>query len=185
MENMEQMRVKLVKPSMEYKESFLEAEREYTEEGKPRHSGPSMVRQELEENFGKFIEKTVNQEKGIDLPAGYVPASSLWLIDNNKFIGTASIRHTLNENLLKIGGHIGYSIRPSKRKMGYGTKILELALPEARKLGIKKVLVTCDDDNIASAKIIEKNGGVLENKIEGEYDGEIKKLKRRYWIVNK
>ena len=69
--------------------------------------------------------------------------------------------------------------------MGYGTKTLEFALLEAKKFGIHNVLITCDDDNVGSAKIIEKNGGVLENKVEGEYESEAKKLKRRYWIVNK
>ena len=109
-----------------------------------------------------------------------MPATALWLVDNGEFIGSLSLRHRLNENLLKMGGHIGYSIRPSARKRGYGTKILELALPIAKSLGIDKVLVTCDDDNTGSAKIIEKNGGVLENKVEHEG-----KLKRRYWIENK
>ena len=66
------------------------------------------------------------------------------------------------------------------RNKGYGTKILELALDEAKKLGIEKALLTCEDDNINSAKVIEKNGGVLENKVTGD-----RKLKRRYWIENK
>jgi len=117
------------------------------------------------------------QEKGLGLPTGWVPETSLWLIDEGEFVGSVSIRHRLTEKLLQEGGYIGYSIRPSKRKMGYGTKALELAIPVARQLGIEKILVTCNDENLASRKIIEKNGGVLEDV--REVSGVIK---RRYWI---
>ena len=172
--------MQLIKPAVEYKSSFLDAEKEYETEGKFRHASPGMPLEELQKDFKKYLEKSANTEKGIGLQEGYVPATALWLVDNGEFIGSLSLRHRLNENLLKMGGHIGYSIRPSARKRGYGTKILELALPIAKSLGIDKVLVTCDDDNTGSAKIIEKNGGVLENKVEHEG-----KLKRRYWIENK
>ncbi len=174
--------IKLVKPSIEYKDSFIEAIKEFqVGEGSTRFGYiQDMDIHEVENNFDKYLEKLKNGEKGVGLKEGYVPESILWLVDNGEFIGAASLRHKLNEKLLKMGGHIGYGIRPSKRKMGYGVKILELALVEAKKLGIAKGMVSCDDDNIASAKIIEKNGGVLENKVEHEG-----KLKRRYWIENK
>ncbi len=171
---------KLVKPSLEYKDSFLEAESEYEKEGKPRHASPTSTFRELETDFEKYLKRVSDDEKGVNMKEGYVPCTASWLVDNGKFIGSVNIRHRLNEHLRNIGGNIGYSIRPSARKNGYGTKILELALPAAKSLGIDKVLITCDDDNIGSAKIIEKNGGVLENKVEHEG-----KLKRRYWIENK
>lgn len=106
-----------------------------------------------------------------------MPASTRWLVDDGEFIGRVSVRHQLTEKLLQEGGHIGYGIRPSKRKMGYGTKILELALPLAKSLVIDKALLTCNDENLGSQKIIEKNGGVLENKVQLPT-----KLERRYWI---
>ena len=136
---------------------------------------------EVEKDFDKYLEKLANEEKGIGLKEGYVPATTLWLVNNEKFIGRVSIRHKLNDALMEYGGHIGYAIRPSERNKGYGTKILELALPLAKKLGISKALITCDDDNPGSIKIIEKNGGVLENTSVSP-EG---KLKRRYWIENK
>ena len=101
------------------------------------------------------------------------------MIDKNAFIGRLSLRHELNEFLLKIGGHIGYEIRPSRRKQGYGTEILRLGLEKAKELGLHRVLVTCDEDNIGSKKIIEHNGGKFENSIEIDGD-KVKKL--RYWI---
>jgi predicted acetyltransferase len=116
----------------------------------------------------------------LDLPKGWVPATQFWLIDKNEYIGNVIIRHQLNDTLMHIGGHIGYSIRPTKRKMGYGTSILKLSLSEARKLGIDKALVTCDETNLGSKKIIEKNGGILENIEEG-IKGKPRKL--RYWIA--
>ena len=95
--------------------------------------------------------------------AGYL------LLNYSEFIGRVSIQHTLTDHL-KEGGHIGYYIRPSKRKLGYGKKILELSLVEARELGLRKVLVTCDNDNICSQKIIEANGGILENVVDAAND---------------
>ena len=88
------------------------------------------------------------------------------------------IRHRLNDYLLNLGGHIGYSIRKSERQKGYATEMLGLALKECIKLGIKKVLITCDKDNIASVKSIVNNGGKMENEIsEGD------RITQRYWIT--
>jgi len=81
---------------------------------------------------------------------------------------------------LEVGGHIGYDIRPSKRKQGYGNKILELALPKTKELGIHKALLTCDEPNTGSQKIIERNGGVLENVVDNPETG-IRKM--RFWIT--
>ena len=109
---------------------------------------------------------------------GFVPATLYFTLDeSDKIIGCIHFRHELNEFLLKSGGHIGYGVRPSERKKGYAGESLRLFLELVKEKGYKKVLITCDDDNIASAKIIEKNGGVLENIID--VDGE---NTRRYWI---
>ena len=91
-----------------------------------------------------------------------------------------SIRHTLSDHLREFGGHIGYEIRPSARRRGYGTLILKLALERARELGISPVLVTCDVDNLGSRGVIEANGGELEGEFEvPQYHD---KPIRRYWI---
>ena len=92
-------------------------------------------------------------------------------------MGAVNIRHYLNDTLLKAGGHIGYGIRPSERRKGYATAMIALALDECRKLGINKVLICCNKENIGSAKSIINNGGILENEIEE--DGHII---QRYWI---
>ncbi len=178
MENHESLGVKLVTPSPEYKKSFIVATKEFQAEG--RNLNIDTTEFLKSGSLEKYLEKLSNQEKGIGLKEGYVPHSVFWLVEGGEFVGAVDIRHRLNEHLLSMGGNIGYSIRPSARRQGYGTKILELALPFAKTLGIDRVLVTCDDDNIGSVKIIESNGGVLENKVEHEG-----KLKRRYWIENK
>ena len=170
----------LVRPSLAYKDSFIEAVREFQAEGSHIYLHSEMDLTALEEGFEDFLAKIKEREEGTNLPEGRVPQTELWLVEDGKFIGWTKIRHKLNDALLEYGGHIGYAIRPSDRNKGYGTRILELALPFARSLGVQNVLLTCDDDNTGSVKIIEKSGGVLENTSRSP-EG---KLKRRYWIKN-
>lgn len=167
--------IKLVTPSTRYKESYLESLKEFQQEG--RDSDISV--DNLNTDFDSYVNLLKGYKEGIELPEGYVPESKFWLVDGNYLIGTVSIRHYLTDLLERIGGHIGYEIRPSMRKKGYGKKILRLALNEAKALGINKALITCDETNIGSRKIIEGNGGVLEN-IESQGNGKPRKL--RYWI---
>lgn len=124
------------------------------------------------------IEELTNFRLGKGLPDNWVPASTYWLIeDNRRIIGTVNIRHRLNEALAFRGGHISYYVRPSERGKGYGTQLLSLALERCREMGMEKVLITCKKDNIPSAKIIKKHGGVLTS--EG-VDGP--EIIQRYWI---
>ena len=111
---------------------------------------------------------------------GLVPDSTFFLYDEqkDKLIGAVNIRHYLNDYLLKEGGHIGDGIRPSERRKGYATLMIKLALKECKKLGINKVLMVCDKDNIGSAKSIINNGGVLEN----EFVNSEGVIEQRYWI---
>lgn len=174
--------MKLVLPSVEYKESFIEAVKEFQADQDYTHRNQWYRKQsipELEADFEVFVERELSHARGENLREGYVPYSTFWLVGNGEFIGQVNIRHKLNDHLLKIGGHIGYDIRPSKRGKGYGTKMLELALIEAKKLGIDKVLITTDIRNIASRKIIENNGGILENQIPNPEMGHDA---LRYWI---
>ena len=112
-----------------------------------------------------------------NLPEGRVQASFLVAEHQGRIIGRSSIRHTLNDFLFNFVGHIGYGVRPEFRRRGFATQILTQSLRITDEIGLKKVLVTCSDDNIGSAKVIEAHGGILENKVE--FEG---KLKRRYWI---
>ena len=109
---------------------------------------------------------------------GYVPATLFFLVDGTgRIFGASHLRHELNEDLIQYGGHIGYGIRPSERRKGYSTVMLGLMLDMLRYNGYKKILITCDDDNIGSVKTIESNGGVLENKVPNHQG-----IGRRYWI---
>ncbi len=111
---------------------------------------------------------------------GLVPDSTFFLLDDaqNRLLGAINIRHYLNDYLLQHGGHIGDGIRPSERRKGYATKMIALALDECKKLGIPRVLMVCNKDNIGSVKSILNNGGVLENEFTDE-DGNVE---QRYWI---
>jgi predicted acetyltransferase len=98
---------------------------------------------------------------------------------DGKVIGVIQLRHQLNDFLLNFGGHIGYSVRPSERRKGYASTMLQLCLAEAKNLNINRVLITCDEDNVGSAAVIENAGGVLEDVRDAD-DGTRKK---RYWIT--
>ena len=170
--------MKLILPSSKYKKEYQDALKE-TE----RESGETKLnRPDPDQTFEEFVLMWLDHSKGKNLRHGTVPATMYWLIDEGEVIGRVHIRHTLNDFLLNYAGHIGYYIKPSKRKKGYGTKLLKLGLEKAKEIGIHKVLITCDIDNIGSQKVIETCGGVLENIVEPE-DG--KPAKKRYWINNK
>ena len=168
--------IKLIYPTMEYEEQILDYIKEFKENGEVIHGGAKM---EHNASIADWISSVENNRSEETVENNLMPASNFILVkeDENKMLGVVDIRHRLNDFLLKRGGHIGYSIKKSERKKGYGFEILRLALLECKKLGIERVLVTCDKDNIASAKIIQKNGGILENEID--IHG---KPLQRYWI---
>ena len=115
-------------------------------------------------------------------PAGKVPATQYLALDENEhLVGMVNLRHCLNDYLLEFGGHIGYSVRPADRKNGYAIPMLKLALDEAKALGLDRVRIACDRYNIASAKTIQANGGVLDGE---RYDPQDGTLTQRYWIEN-
>ena len=129
-----------------------------------------------------IIQKMMDNRDQTKLPPTYVPSYDFFAVDEEKFIGVIHIRVSLTDSLLNYGGHIGYGINPKYWKQGYGKEILRLGLEKAKELVKEEnILITCDDDNIGSYKIIESNGGVLENKVENT-DGDEKFITRRYWI---
>ena len=116
-------------------------------------------------------------------PAGLVPATEYLALDEHEhLVGMTNLRHRLNDYLLTYGGHIGYSVRPSERQNGYATQMLRLTLEKAKERGIEKVRICCDHYNVASAKTIRANGGVLEDE---QFDSSDGTLTQRYWIQNK
>ena len=114
------------------------------------------------------------------VPEGWVPATQFVCVRDGKIIGMIQVRHELNDYLAQFGGHIGYSVRPDERRKGYAAQMLHDVLPYCRKIGLERVLITCNADNEGSRKTILKNGGVYENTVyePGEECGT-----QRYWIT--
>lgn len=169
-------RLKLVLPTLEYKEEIMDYKREFIE-NEDSMDGTAGLR-----NFNTFEDwysAFCDNLKEETLREGLVPATTYIAIstESGRLIGMIDIRHRLNDYLFNFGGHIGYSVRKLERQKGYATEMLALALRECVKLDIKRVLITCDRDNIGSAKTIINNGGVMENEIP-EGDG----ITQRYWI---
>lgn len=170
-------------PTVEVHRSFLAAMAEFRSEGRGGGADNSMVGRDLRERGGRWSDPEVfrryvaqvisDAREDTPRPAGYVPATTLWWVDGDEYLARISIRHRLTPPLLEWGGHIGYDVRPSARRRGYATQMLAAARPVAARLGIDPALITCDLDNVGSRKVIEANGGVLEDKRAG---------KLRFWM---
>ncbi|MFG1796767.1 GNAT family N-acetyltransferase [Nocardia sp. NPDC049149] len=128
--------------------------------------------------WAQYLSALEDYRRGINLPPGIVAAEFLVATVEDRVVGRASIRHTLNESLRRRGGHIGYAVLAQHRGRGYGTAILRQSITVARAIGIERILITCDDTNVGSRRIIESCGGVLES-VEPWTDGT---PIRRYWI---
>lgn len=165
----------LVEPTVKLKSSFMDGLREFQAEGLKWHLELDTVA--IEADFDSYVRQQlakVNQRTDI-----LVPATEFWAVWNGQYAGRIAVRHELTDALRIMGGHIGYDVRPRFRGMGIASLMLEEALPVARRLGLDRVLLTCDDTNAASIRVIEKNGGVLEDKKQIAAD---RPLKRYYWI---
>ncbi len=171
-----QILCELKAPSVEYRDSYLAALKEYTSTGQPFDEGIRDPGKDF--NFNNLLQDLKDESKG-PTSNNQVPQTTLWIVDKGGYAGRVSLRHPLNADLLRRGGNIWYGVIPSKRDRGYAKKALELILPKARALGLTKVLLTCDSTNIPSRKIIEENGGVLENEVA---NGEGKPNILRFWI---
>lgn len=135
---------------------------------------------EVPERFSDLVTRLANMEKGVGLRPGFVPQTTFWLVrDGSRVLGEIRLRHRLTPELEHRGGHIGYAVRPSERNKGYCTRMLAMCLEEARKLGLARVLLTCDPQNAASAKVMIKNGGV---KTTDGINPDTGLPMSRYWI---
>lgn len=176
------MALKLVTLEKKYQRQLTEMLDEwstYNKENPKADRSPRVLWMNDYHDFDKYVKDMYDGNLAISM--GYVPATTFFLYDDERdiFIGAAHVRHYLNDAIKIFGGHIGDGIRPSERKKGYATKMIGLVLLECKKLGINRVLMTCDWDNIGSAKSIMNNGGVLENELFNEEDGV---LEKRFWI---
>ena len=166
----------LIEPCGAYLPSYIDAFDEY--EGYPRRAGNPLS----DPRSGDLLARLEDRRHARNLPAGYVGATTFWLVDDEaqRFLGQIDIRHRLTPSLERYGGHIGYAIRLGEWGKGYGTQMLALALPHAKALGIARCLITCDDDNPGSARVMEKNGFTLADKVPNVIGGEAI-VTRRYW----
>lgn len=164
--------MRLVEPSAEWGREH----REYLNEWGSSKVIPSCFDLNNFNTYESYLEELTKRKKGY---GNWLPFSSYFLVDDTgRILGMIDIRHELNEFLYRIGGNIGYSVRPSERQKGYATLLLKMGLEKCKELGMEKVLITCDEDNIGSAKVILNNGGQEDHSEVGE--DQI--VKRRFWI---
>lgn len=173
----------LVPPTALVHASFLAAMEEFAAEGRAAPGDQTMVGREIREHarrwadpavFGDYVRWLRDQAlEDSPRPAGYVPSTTLWWVSGAEYLGRIAIRHRLTPYLRDYAGHIGYDIRRSARRRGHATAMLAAALPVVATLGIDPVLVTCDEDNVGSRKVIVANRGVLEDQ---------RGIKLRYWV---
>jgi predicted acetyltransferase len=131
-------------------------------------------------SFDTYVRILEDAEQGRGLPERHVPSTLLFGFVDSDIVGRLMLRHSLNDFLLRVGGHIGYVVVPEHRRRGYATEMLRQGLDLARSMALERVLVTCDEDNFASRRVIEKCGGEYEDSYVGP---EAAVGKRRYWIA--
>lgn len=171
--------IQLIKPTYDLHSEFIDMIIEYQEYRETRIYDQDFL-QLIQSDFLGYIEYLENNSKGIGLKPGFVPATTFWLVLNCKtIIGESRLRHWLVPSLEHWGGHIGYMVRPLQRGKGYGTKMLRLTLEQTRNMGLNRVLLTCNQDNHASAHVIQKNNGKFAS--EGLLESNNKVI-HRYWI---
>jgi predicted acetyltransferase len=134
----------------------------------------------IDQGLEHFLGRHVEFAAGKNLPEGWIPTTTFWLLDDGgRVVAMSHLRHKLTSQLLNRGGHIGYYVMGPERGKGYGTQVLALTLTQARSLGMDRVLVSADSDNERSIRIIKHNGGVLDDERVDETTG---RPYRRYWI---
>lgn len=174
----------LIEPSLLPATSFRAGMADFIDEGRGRLDDDSAIGHEIREfsdrwqtddGLAEFIESLRRAgDPTVPAPLGWVHSSTYWWVDGERYLGSIRIRHNLSVPKLLVAGHIGYDIAPRARRNGHGTAMLAAALPMAARLGIESVLISCDNDNVGSRKIIEANGGQFCDEQDG---------KLRYWVA--
>ena len=166
----------LVKPDLSYADEIIKYKEESLAESPIINGSAGLDRLSSIEIWLQELKKRSCEDT---VPKGLVPSSTYLAVreKDNYIVGMIDIRHYLNEYLTQVGGHIGYGVRKTERNKGYAKQMLKLALEKCKELKIKKVLITCDEDNIASEKVILSANAKLEDirNVDGEN-------KKRFWI---
>lgn len=168
----------LVPPDCRYRDSWAKAVTEFEDDGETMH-GSGLWEFDHVDTTAEGCRTIVAAllawgDPATELPEDRVPCDYFWIVDGEEFVGYLALRHALTPWLLEEGGHIGFSVRPSRRREGHARRALAQALPRAAGLGLDRVLLTCDEDNEGSRRTIEANAGVYEDSRNG---------KRRYWLT--
>ena len=165
----------LTTPTVEYEQSY----RSYIEELDDSERYPFTLDFEFDD-FAELVKRLNDFSLGIGVPEGWVPHTTFWLVDNSEIVGVSSLRHRMTKELKRIGGHIGFGVRPSAQGRGVAKELLRQTLQQARQHDIEEVLVICLKENAASARVIQANGGIIESEYAvPEYRG----LLQRYVIT--
>ena len=165
--------ISFVFPSEENRADVLEFYREFEE------ANGACIGFQNHDDYDLWLQGMRNRKTATDLPEGYVRENFYLCYEGAQMVGVFSLKFELTDYLLHYGGHVGYAVRPSCRLRGYATEILRHGLELSREFGFSKILAVCDEDNVASERVIVKNGGVLENEL---FDEEENVMVKRYWI---
>lgn len=168
----------LIEPTADLRDSWLESAQEW---GEASQDGSGLwlagdLSLHTAEGFAAWVDR-LRDRSDLEVTADRVPATHWWIVEGGNYLGAITLRHPLNAKLLEGGGHVGYGVRPSARGRGVASWALGEVVDRARARGIDRVLVTCHPGNVASARTIERNGGVLED-VRDTWLGPT----RRYWI---
>ena len=164
--------VTLEAPSAHLRAEFLDMAADFAAHGESRYVGASR-------EFEDFLRRIASEEHERVLAPGRVPGSQYWLVSDRRLLGCSRLRYWLTPELAYEGGHVGYDIRPSARGCGFGTILLSLTKQRAAAMGIARLRITCDVDNSASIRVIEKNGGILDAVVPSRRRD---KMIRQYWV---
>ncbi len=171
--------MRLIEPTIEYDQQIRAYRKEFLDCGDSMDGTGALRRFENPQGWILYSDSYKNP---LTVPKGRVPSTQYMLIrdEDQKIVGMIQIRHYFNDYLEQYGGHIGYSVAPSERRKGYATQMLKMALPECKKLGLNKVLITCISGNEGSKRTILNNGGIYESTV---YESKKGVYLERYWIV--
>jgi len=171
--------MEIIKPEKKYLDSYYQACKEtwgHVHDNYIIHNP-----EKYDEWKNTIFEEYENKAKGINLPDGFVASETFWVVEGDEYIGTINIRRSLSDNLREYGGHAGLVIRYTRRKMGYGRKIVEMMLEKIHHMGVGEILLTCEETNIGSQKILEKLKPVRVEKADVMLNNRLTPIKRYYF----